>query len=343
MINRLLVATRQYSFVNNHSSLFHMNILITGGAGYIGTELVRHLVSLPQIDNIIIYDNLSKGNYNLFLGNRLETNKIKFIFGDLLDSRKLRKSLQGIDMVFHLAAKVTTPFDNTDSHFYEQVNHWGTAELVYAIEESNVSKLIYVSSTSVYGSSSDMLTDNSSPNPETFYGISKLRAETHIKRLFNKINTLIIRCGNVYGYSPSMRFDAVINRFMFDANFNNRISINGNGKQHRSFIHIDKLVAGLAQVIPAHIPSGIYNLTDKNIQLLDLIDVFKEIFPSLEFLFINQHLTLKEIKIDPNSKLREYITLPESTLKQELIGFKEKFAFSSSDVILQDKGYGQGI
>jgi UDP-glucose 4-epimerase len=320
-----------------------MNILITGGAGYIGTELVRHLVSLPQVDNIVIYDNLSKGNYNLFLGHRMDTGKIKFILGDLLDSRKLRKSLQGIDVVFHLAAKVTTPFDNTDSHFYEQVNHWGTAELVYAIEESKVSRLVYVSSTSVYGSSPEILTEESTPNPETFYGISKLRAETHIKRLFNKINTLIIRCGNVYGYSPSMRFDAVINRFMFDANFNNRISINGNGKQHRSFIHVDKLVAGLAQVILQDIPSGIYNLTDKNIQVLDLIDVFKEIFPSLEFLFINQHLTLKEIKIEAESKIRQYISLPDSSLKQELINFKERFAFSSSDVVLQDKGYGQGI
>jgi UDP-glucose 4-epimerase len=320
-----------------------MNILITGGAGYIGTELARHLVSLPQIENIVIYDNLSKGNYNLFLGNRLETNKIKFVMGDLLDSRKLKKSLLGIDTVFHLAAKVTTPFDNTDSHFYEQVNHWGTAELIYAIEESKVSQLVYVSSVSVYGSSSDMLTEESTPNPETFYGISKLRAETHVKRLFNKINTLIIRGGNVYGYSPSMRFDAVINRFMFDANFNNRISINGNGKQHRSFIHIDKLVAGLAQVILQEVPSGIYNLTDKNIQVLDLIDVFKEIFPSLEFLFINQHLTLKEVRIEAESKIRQYVSLPESSLKQELINFKEKFAFSSSDVVLQDKGYGQGI
>jgi UDP-glucose 4-epimerase len=320
-----------------------MNILITGGAGYIGTELVRHLVSLPQVDNIVIYDNLSKGNYNLFLGHRMDTGKIKFILGDLLDSRKLKKSLQGIDVVFHLAAKVTTPFDNTDSHFYEQVNHWGTAELVYAIEESKVSRLVYVSSTSVYGSSPEILTEESTPNPETFYGISKLRAETHIKRLFNKINTPIIRCGNVYGYSPSMRFDAVINRFMFDANFNNRISINGNGKQHRSFIHVDKLVAGLAQVIFQEIPSGIYNLTDKNIQVLDLIDVFKEIFPSLEFLFINQHLTLKEIKIEAESKIRQYISLPDSSLKQELINFKERFAFSSSDIVLQDKGYGQGI
>jgi UDP-glucose 4-epimerase len=320
-----------------------MNILITGGAGYIGTELVRHLVTLPQVDHILIYDNLSRGNYNLFMGNRLEAPKVKFVLGDLLDSRKLRKVLQGIDVVYHLAAKATTPFDNTDSHFYEQVNHWGTAELVYAVEESSVSKFIYASSASVYGSSKEEMDEQSIPNPGTFYGISKLRGEAHVQRLSDKYNPLILRCGNVYGYSASMRFDAVINRFMFDANFNNRISINGNGKQYRSFIHIDKVVDALAQVLLKDVPAGIYNLTDKNLQMLDLVDVMKEIFPSLEFIFINQHLTLKEVRLNARSRLLEYISLPETELKQELISFKERFAFSSEEASLQDKGIGQGI
>jgi UDP-glucose 4-epimerase len=320
-----------------------MNVLITGGAGYIGTELVRHLVSLPEVDYIVVYDNLSRSNYNLFIGNQLDTHKIRFVMGDLLDSRKLRKNLKGIDVVFHLAAKVTTPYDNTDSHFYEQVNHWGTAELVYAVEESNVSKFVFTSSSSVYGSSQELLNEDSTPNPETFYGVSKFRAESHVNRLFGKMNALTLRCGNVYGYSPSMRFDTVINRFMFDANFNNRLSIHGNGKQTRSFIHIDKLVGAMGQLLTQDVPAGIYNLTDKNIQVLDLIDVFKEIFPTLEFIFINQHLNMKEIQISPESKLHQYIQLPESNLKQELIMFKERFAFSSADAALQDKGYGQGI
>lgn len=63
--------------------------------------------------------------------------------------------MDGIDIIYHLAANVTTPFANTDPHFYEQVNHWGTAELAYAAEKASVKKLIYSSSTSVYGASSD--------------------------------------------------------------------------------------------------------------------------------------------------------------------------------------------
>jgi UDP-glucose 4-epimerase len=307
-----------------------MNVLITGGAGYIGTELVRRLAALESVGRITVYDNLSRGNYNLFIGPGIpgtKHNKIHFVSGDLLDSRKLRKSLQDVDIVYHLAAKVATPFSNEDSHFFEQVNHWGTAELVYAVEDSSVQQLVFTSSMSVYGSSAEMLDENSFPHPETQYGFSKLRAESHVRRLSNKHTALILRCGNVYGYSPSMRFDAVINRFMFDANFNGRMSIHGNGRQYRSFIHVDKLISALAQLTQVNVPSGTYNLTDKNLQLLDLVELMKELYPDLEFIFINQHLTLKELQVSPESRLRQYIRLPQTDLREELLAFQQQFAF----------------
>src|SRR5689334_16573770 len=114
-----------------------MNVLVTGGAGYIGTELINLLTSNSVVDKVIIYDNLSRQNYNLFLGLKPQFHKkIQIVKGELRDSRSLRKILKGVEVVYHLGAKVTTPFDSSDSHGFEQVNHWGTAELVYAIEES---------------------------------------------------------------------------------------------------------------------------------------------------------------------------------------------------------------
>ena len=125
-----------------------------------------------------------------------------------------------------------------------------------------------------------------------------------------------------------MRFDAVINRFMFDANFTNRIQINGNGKQSRAFIHVDALADSLVQTVIKEVANGTYNLVDKNLQILDLVDVLKEIYPSLEFLFTNQHMNLRELKIDPNTKLFDYIDRFESRdLKTELEEFKGRFAF----------------
>ena len=307
-----------------------MNILITGGAGYIGTELVFELSQRPDIDNIVVYDNLSRGNYNLFLGKGPRQSNVKFIHGDILDSRSIRKALKGIDVVYHLAAKVTTPFANIDSHFFEQINHWGTAELVYAIEESDIEKFIFTSSASIYGSSNIPATEDTPPNPSSFYGVSKQRAEEHVKRIFESVPTLILRCGNVYGYSKSMRFDAVINRFMFDANFGHRVTITGSGTQSRSFIHINKVTKMLAGLLHAEVPSGIYNLSDKNLEVVDIIDVLKRIYPELEYLFINQHITLQELKVDPNSRLYNYLQLPASDLEAELLDFKERFSFQST-------------
>jgi UDP-glucose 4-epimerase len=307
-----------------------MNILITGGAGYIGTELIYTLAESSEVNNITVYDNLSRGNYNLFIGHKVGSTKVKFIQGEILDSRKLRNALKNIDVVFHLAAKVTTPFSNTDGHVYEQTNHWGTAELTYALEESNVKQLIFLSSTGVYGNTTAAVDENSLPEPDSFYSISKLRAEQHVKRLSEKMKTIIIRLGNVYGYSKSMRFDAVINRFMFDAHFTNRITINGVGIQHRSFIHIDKTTDVLCKLLTTDIPGGIYNLTDKTLSILDIVEVMKTVYPDLESFFINQNYTGHNLEVERQSPLLSYIALPESNLEEELKVFKAKFTFYSA-------------
>ena len=87
-----------------------MNVLITGGAGYIGTHTVPLLASVPEIENIVVYDNLSHARHGLFTGNPIANATIQFVRGDILDTRKLHNALQDIDIVVHLAAKVSTPF-----------------------------------------------------------------------------------------------------------------------------------------------------------------------------------------------------------------------------------------
>ena len=306
-----------------------MKVLITGGAGYVGTELTALLVQQNEINEVVVFDNLSKAHYNFFLGQSYtNSSKIRFVHGEILDSRLLKKEMDQVDVVVHLAAIVTTPFANTDPHFYEQINHWGTAEVVYAAEESNISKFIYLSSISVYGARQEMATEESTPRPTTFYGVSKLRGEEHVNRLTESKNAIIIRGGNVYGFSRSMRFDAVINRFMFDANFSNRIQIFGTGKQTRSFIHVDHLSETLVRTILNEVPSAIYNVVDKNLQILDIVDVLKELYPSLEFIFTNQHMNLRELNINPKTRLFDHIKkFTESGLKEELKEFKQKFSF----------------
>lgn len=311
-----------------------MKVLVTGGAGYIGAELVHQLAKNTEISEIVVYDNLSLDNHNLFISNsnKIPTNNVRFIMGDLLDSRLLGKALEGVEVVYHLAAKVTSPHENADSHTFEQTNNWGTAELIYAIEASDsVKKVIFTSSTSVYGSSNGaLINEETILNPKTYYAISKMRAEDHVTRLKGKIEYVVLRLGNVYGYSPTIRFNSVINRFMFDSHFKNRIQIHGSGKQKRTFIALNKVINVLDSLLKKDIPSGTYNLTDKNLQVLDLVDVFKEIYPSLEFIFINQHLELKDFIVDTDLKLSTYFDIQESDIKDEILHIKNNiFAFQA--------------
>ena len=305
-----------------------MKILITGGAGYIGTELTYHLSQLKEVEQIIIYDNLSRKNYNLFLMERhLPNGKIRFEAADILDSYKLEKIVAKVDVVFHLAAKVTTPFANEDPHVFEQVNHWGTAELSYTLENTDIDKVIYLSSMSVYGSSETPVTVETPPRPNTYYGISKLNGERMLERLSNKKNVLILRSGNVYGYSRSMRFDAVINKFMFGAHFQNFIQIEGNGEQQRPFIHIDSIVNALVNIVKADIPSGTYNLFDENRSITQVVNSLRKIYPKLESLHTLKDIELRSLTAAEDVTMQKIKTLELADLDTQLKDFSQKFSF----------------
>jgi UDP-glucose 4-epimerase len=196
------------------------------------------------------------------------------------------------------------------------------------LEESDVKMLIHLSSTSVYGSSDEIVNEDSPLNPRTFYGTAKKRGEEHVQRLVEQGRAIIIRSGNVYGYSKSMRFDAVINRFAFETNFHNRITIQGSGKQHRSFIHVNDLVYDLSLFIEKEVPNDVYNLVSKNISIIEIVDVFKELRPSLEFLFVDQHLDLRNIQVSTELKLASLLELAQPRgLKEEMEEFLENFSY----------------
>ncbi len=304
-----------------------MHVLITGGAGYIGTELVSMLATQDSISKITVYDNLSHGRHGLFTGKPIVGAEIKFVRKELLDSRSLQQALNGVDVVVHLAAKVSTPFAGGDPHGFEQVNHWGTAELSYALEESSVKKVIYASSASVYGTSDTPKTVQDKPSPNTSYGISKLNGEAMLLRLRDRMKVIVVRCANVYGYSPSLRFDAVINRFVRQAFFEGRISIEGTGDQRRPFVHIHHAAIVFQKLVTEFESSGVYNLVGQNQSIMDIANHLKDVRPNLETIFIEQDLPRVSLQVEPSPELAELY--PESpSFAEQINDFVSMFRFS---------------
>lgn len=304
-----------------------MNILITGGAGYVGYSMIHQILSDFPDSRISVYDNLSRKNYALFLNGEIDSQRVNFIEGEILDSRKLKRALKNTDIVIHLAAKVTTPYADFDAHSFEQVNHWGTAELAMAIEESEVEKIYYLSSLSVYGTHTDPINLNTDLVPRSFYGISKLKGEEHIRRLKDAKDVYIIRSGNVYGFNPAIRLDAVINRFMFEANYTGRLSIHGSGEQHRAFIHVEKLSSIMSSMLNGGPPPGIYNLAEYNFSINHIVNELKKIYPDLEYIFVNQNIRMRDVLIDENEKQLLDLIKEEKNFLEELKDFKSSFSF----------------
>ncbi|HJW31371.1 MAG TPA: NAD-dependent epimerase/dehydratase [Saprospiraceae bacterium] len=305
-----------------------MKILITGGAGYIGYSLVKQLLEdVEQLHSITIFDNLSRRNYSFFTEAKFNHKPIRLIQGDILDGRTLQKALEGMDWVVHLAAKVTTPFADADAHSFDQINHWGTAQLAYAIENSSVSKIIYLSSIAIYGDGQDPLTEESAPLPQSFYGRSKWEGEKQLNVLHRDRKVFILRSGNVYGYNPSYRIDAVVNRFMFQANFLGKITVNGNGDQHRSFIHVDKVANTLVQVIDGKLDPGTYNLVEHNFSINDITSRIQMLYPKLDIIHANYNLRMKDVITSVPCKIWNTLELRGTTFEDELLDFKQHFSF----------------
>ncbi len=309
-----------------------MRVLITGGCGYVGYSLVKLLLDMDSISNIFLYDNLSRKNLNFFIGDKFTNDsKVSIIVGDILDNYTLNDTLSKnkIDCVVHLAAKVSTPFANNDPHSFDQINNWGTACLVDAIEKNeSIKKVIYLSSISVYGHSmGEIVTESTSPSPKTFYGISKMRGEKHIRRLYPQKEVFTLRVGNVFGYNPCLRIDSVINRFIFDAHFKNKIEVHGSGLQNRAFIHVDSLAETLVALVAGdkNFPT-LFNRFDCNLSIEDLADTIQSVYPNAERMYIEQHIEMRSIRAASNNYKNPIIEPKELVpLIQEIKG---NFTFS---------------
>jgi len=217
-----------------------MKILVTGGAGYVGSILVPNLLSLGH--EVTIFDNLSFGGNQLL--SLFKFSNFKFIKGDITDSASFKDAIIDKDVIIHLAAIVGYPACRKWPDLARKVNVDGTKNLI-----SNVSKdqlVIYASTGSNYGSVDDVCTENTELKPLSLYGQTKTLAETLLLEKVNKI--IVYRFATAFGVSPRMRLDLLINDFTYRCKTQGYLVVYEHSFM-RTFIHVRDMALAIIMAI----------------------------------------------------------------------------------------------
>ncbi|MEA3351408.1 MAG: NAD-dependent epimerase/dehydratase family protein [Chloroflexota bacterium] len=270
------------SLITNHYSLFAIGlgreegivrILITGGAGFLGSALANAFVK--QGHEVLALDDLSAGDPA-----RLNR-RVLFHRGSVLDRPKLWTLLQGVDCVYHLAARILVAESNLYPREYNEVNVGGTVALLEAMRDVGVSRLILASSGAIYGEQAQQpVPEGACPHPQSPYAVSKLAAEHYMNVIgdFCGISTVALRIFNAYGPDQSLppSHAAVVPGCLRQAVGGGSLVIFGDGAQTRDFIYVDDVVAAFiaASRVEAHnhqiinVGSGIETSINDLVQLI---------------------------------------------------------------------------
>jgi len=236
--------------------------LVTGGAGFIGSNIVEAL--LARGERVRVFDDLSTGDLaNLGAGR----DKVDFVQGDLRDLAALRRAVDGVSYVIHQAALRSVPRSVDDPMSSDAVNTHGTLQLLVAARDAKtVRRVVYASSSSAYGDSPALpKVEDQTPAPISPYAVSKLAAELYC-RMFTRLyglETVSLRYFNVFGprQSPNSQYAAVVPIFIRAILRGEPVVIHGDGEQSRDFTYIDNVVqANLLSCTTPGVGGEVFNI-----------------------------------------------------------------------------------
>jgi UDP-glucose 4-epimerase len=250
-----------------------MKFLVTGGAGFIGSNIVETLVRRGE--RVRVFDNLSTGSKANMAG---FANKIDFVKGDLRNSRDLARAVKGVDVVIHQAALRSVPRSVVDPASSNDVNVTGTLRLLMACKAGRVKRVVYASSSSAYGDNNHYPQIESMRSaPISPYAVSKLAAENYCvtyAKTFG-LETVSLRYFNVFGprQHPESQYAAVIPKFMESAQQGRPLEVHWDGRQSRDFTYIDNVVqANLLAATARGVSGEVFNIAGgRSISLLQVI------------------------------------------------------------------------
>jgi len=239
-----------------------MKILITGGAGFLGSVLSRKLLDKDYTVRII--DDLWYGKESI--SDCLKNPNFELIKADMRNLVETVRAMKNIDAVIHLASIVGMPASSIEPRTSEEINYLATKNIAELCQLHEIETYIFASSCSVYGSQTNTLITEKSPVlPLDFYSKLKFFSERAIGWL-NRAPT-ILRLGTLFGLSPRMRFDLVINLFIAQAITKGKITVFG-GNQYRPFLHVSDAADSLIFALENNL-TGTYNVISENMTILE--------------------------------------------------------------------------
>lgn len=279
------------------------NVLVVGGAGYVGGSVTDILLSKSDQYNVRVYDNLTYEESYF--------KPVPFIYGDILDTKKLKRELEWADAVIWLAAIVGDGACKWDETLTKKVNQDSVAWLVKNFKK----RIVFTSTCSVYGAQNDLiLRETSTVGPLSLYAYTKVECE----KILKNSDAVIFRLGTLFGHSDNharVRLDLVANLMTARACLSGPLSVFG-GKQYRPLLHVRDAAMALVSAIEFKKTktAEIYNIGSINIKILDLAKKIQKMFPK----------TKLEITEMPFEDTRNYQVNWDKATKA--FGFKTKYS-----------------
>ena len=293
-----------------------MKYLVTGGGGFIGSHIASYLVE--QGHEVVVLDNFSTGKRS-----NISDSRIQVIEGDIRDFEAVNTAVQGVDAVFHQAALCSVPRSVADPLSTHAVNTTGVLNVLEASRRNGVRRVVFASSSSVYGNSETLPKHEQMPTaPLSPYAVSKLIGEHYCQLYWSMfgLETVALRYFNVFGprQDPASEYAAVIPKFMKAILQRSSIQIYGDGKQTRDFTYIDNVVqANVAAALSPTAAGRIMNVAcGDRWSLLELVNQLEAI------LQCEVGLDFKDTRVGDVKHSQACIAVA-----QEVLGFKPTVSF----------------
>ena len=251
-----------------------MNFAVTGGAGLVGSHIVKRLVSDGH--NVTVMDNLSRGSMVNLEG---VCDRIDFVNIDIRERDGLKRALRGTDGVFHQAALAYIPSSYEDKDEYRNVNARGTENVLQASLDLGI-RIVYASSSTVYGDVRCVpVREDYTRSPINPYGITKLEAELAVETYVEKgVQIVALRYFNVVGLGRQPAYSGVIHRFLDQLKEGRPPIIHGDGSQIKDFVFVNDVVRANLAAMMSGIKSGFFNIgSGRPISIVDLAHLMIDI------------------------------------------------------------------